>query len=105
MVFTKGNILTMNGMDLAGGLLQMEIIILASGEMECETVGADMFITRLYLSNLPQGGLEVKEILIQVQFQVHRQAHEMEINNLHSLLLRKACGLTMNSKDSKSWLV
>ena len=55
MVFMKVNISTMNGMDLAEELLLMEIIILASGEMECATVGVDTFITRLYLSNPQQG--------------------------------------------------
>ena len=54
MAFMKVSILTMNGMDLVEESLQMEIIILASGEMECATVGVDMFITRSYHNNRPQ---------------------------------------------------
>jgi len=54
MGFMKVSILTMNGMDLGEGLLQMVIIILASGEMECATVGVDMFITRSYHNNRQQ---------------------------------------------------
>ena len=46
MVFMKVNISMMNGMDLVEGLLQTEITILVSGEMECATVGVDTFITR-----------------------------------------------------------
>ena len=46
MVFMKVNISMMNGMDLVEGLLQTEITILVSGEMECAMVGVDTFITR-----------------------------------------------------------
>lgn len=54
MAFMKVSILTMNGMDLVEESLQMEIIILANGEMECATVGVDMFITRLFHNNRQQ---------------------------------------------------